>query len=177
MDIGTAILIVAGAIITIVGAIMAIWGLTEKSKGKLETKISTLIKSALLENNLIQERETKLLLDSISAEQMLRIEMIREDMIGYVNNLEETNTKIQDCLDKQKAAIIEAFKQDIRAVYFKLRATGELDDIDKSYVDKIYHYYSILGGNSDIHAKMEEMNKVYSKKTFEAVEKKSKKKE
>lgn len=62
---------------------------------------------------------------------------------------------------------IELYKKDIRDIYFHLRHTGEIKDDEKAYVDKIYHVYKELGGNSDIDAKYKEICDVYSQITFE----------
>lgn len=160
----------------IASAVIAIWKLIERANKKLLDKIDKQIENTLLKNNAIQEREFKLMLDVVNMEQMLRMDALKADLIDFREDQEDYNNRTGEIIELQKAAILETFKQDIRGIYFKLRDTGIMSDKDKSYADKIYHYYHALGGNSDIHAKMDEMNKVYSSKTFEAVEEAKKKK-
>lgn len=62
---------------------------------------------------------------------------------------------------------IETWKNDIRTVYYNLRDSGSISDAEKSYVDKIYHLYKEMGGNSDIDAKYNEMVSVYKKRLSE----------
>lgn len=176
MGIVEAIILAVTTIGGIAAAIITIWKLVERANNKLLDKIDKQIESSLIKNNTIQEREFKLMLDIINMEQMLRIDALKEDLTCFRKDQQEHNDNVGELIELQKAAILETFKQDIRSIYFKLRDTGELEDRDKAYADKIYHYYQALGGNSDVLAKMEEMNQVYSSKTFEAVEEAKKKK-
>ena len=54
---------------------------------------------------------------------------------GLSNNDKEQ----QALIEKQSKAILEGYKHDIRKVYYRLRSSGAISDVDKAYVDKIYH--------------------------------------
>jgi hypothetical protein len=163
----TAILIIG----SLASAILAIWKLTEKTNNKLLNKINTQIEESLLRNNAIQEKEVKLLLDVVSMEFLLKLETVKDEIEQLRVEQKAHNEKVNKVTTAQTHALLEAFKNDIRNIYFTLRETGRLDDVDKSYVDKIYHYYKELGGNSDIHAKVGELNRIYESQTLEAIEK------
>lgn len=156
---------------SLASAILAIWKLTEKANHKLLNRINAQIEESLLRNNAIQEKEVKLLLDVISMEFLLKLETVKDEIEQLKVEQKAHNMKVSKVTTAQTNALLEAFKNDIRNIYFTLRETGRLDDVDKSYVDKIYHYYKELGGNSDIHAKVGELNRIYESQTLEAIEK------
>ena len=156
---------------SLASAILAIWKLTEKANNKLLNKINTQIEESLLRNNAIQEKEFKLLLDVVSMEFLLKLETVKDEIEQLKIEQKAHNKKVDKVTTAQTNALLETFKHDIRNIYFTLRETGRLDDVDKSYVDKIYHHYKELGGNSDIHAKVGELNRIYESQTLEAIEK------
>lgn len=172
----TVTVIIAGilALATIAGAIMTIWLLFEKINKKFSETVNDKVEQALIKNNAIQEKETKLLLDNFSNEHLLRIEILRAELLEFKEEQQETNEANSVITKHQTYSILETFKQDIRDIYFKLRETGVIEDKDKSYVDKIYTYYVALGGNSDIHAKVKEIHEVYSRRTTEMFDEKAK---
>lgn len=163
-----AAILVIGALAS---AILTIWKLIEKTNNKLLNKINTQIEESLIRNNAIQEKEVKLLLDVVSMEFLLKLETVKDEIEHLKVEQKAHNQKVSKLTTAQTNALLEAFKNDIRNIYFTLRETGRLEDVDKSYVDKIYHYYKELGGNSDIHAKVGEMNRIYESQTLEAIEK------
>lgn len=171
MDTVGNILIAVVAIGALAAAILQTWNLTDKADNKLLNKINTQIEESLLRNNAIQEKEVKLLLDVLSMEFLLKLETVKDEIEQLKVEQKAHNKKVDKVTTAQTNALLEAFKNDIRNIYFTLRETGRLDDVDKSYVDKIYHYYKELGGNSDIHAKVGEMNRIYESQTLEAIEK------
>jgi hypothetical protein len=169
-----AVWIILAAIVIIgalAAAILSIWNLTEKANNKLLNKINTQIEESLIRNNAIQEKEFKLLLDVVSMEFLLKLETVKDEIEQLKIEQKEYNNKVNKVTTAQTNALLETFKHDIRNIYFTLRETGRLDDVDKSYVDKIYHHYKELGGNSDIHAKVGELNRIYESQTLEAIEK------
>lgn len=159
------------AIGALASAILTIWKLIEKANNKLLCRIDAQIEESLLKNNAIQEKEVKLLLDVVSMEFLLKLETVKDQIEQLRVEQKAHNEKVNKVTTAQTNALLEAFKNDIRNIYFTLRETGRLDDVDKSYVDKIYHYYKELGGNSDIHAKVGELNRIYESQTLEAIEK------
>lgn len=165
------ILLAVVAIGALASAILQTWNLTEKTNNKLLNKINTQIEESLLRNNAIQEKEVKLLLDVVSMEFLLKLETVKDEIEQLKVEQKAHNKKVNKVITAQTHALLEAFKNDIRNIYFTLRETGRLDDVDKSYVDKIYHFYKELGGNSDIHAKVGELNRIYESQTLEAIEK------
>lgn len=166
-----AAILVIGALGALAAAILSIWNLTEKTNNKLLNKINTQIEESLLKNNAIQEKEVKLLLDVVSMEFLLKLETVKDEIEQLRVEQKAHNEKVNKVITAQTNALLETFKHDIRNIYFTLRETGRLDDVDKSYVDKIYHHYKELGGNSDIHAKVGELNRIYESQTLEAIEK------
>lgn len=170
MEIGQAIIITVSAIAGLAGFILTIWALLEKINKKFAETLDTKIEAILIRNNAIQEKEIKLMIENISTETVLRLETLKDELLSHIKQQEEINKKQEEHIETQRVAILEKFKRDIRDVYYKLRVTGEILDKDKAYVDKIYRYYQDLGGNSDIYAKMKEINEVYAKQTLDAYE-------
>lgn len=94
----------------------------------------------------------------------------RQDIRDLKKDIKE-QTKAQNKLNEtMQQGHLETWKRDIRDAYYTLRETGTIDDYRKSYIDKIYHIYKELGGNSDIDAKYKEISEVYATRTREQVE-------
>lgn len=90
-----------------------------------------------------------------------------KELKAYIEKSNREQKKLNKALQQGH---LETWKNDIRNVYFTLRDTGTLNDHEKSYVDKIYHIYKELDGNSDIDAKYKEICDVYSIRTHEKYE-------
>lgn len=91
-----------------------------------------------------------------------------EKKLNQINKEHQENQKEEwASIQLLKEGLIEAYKNDIRTVYYRLRDTGEISDADKAYVDKIFPKYVAIGGNSDIQAKYEELSRVYERRTQE----------
>lgn len=168
-----AVLIIA--IGSIASAILAVWTLLERFGKKFSKAIDEKIDKALTKNNQIQEKQMKLLIEVAINEQSNKISSFSKDFNRFKKSQTKINQKQLELSNHQRDAILEMFKQDIRDIYYGLRNTGSIDDRDKSYMDKIYNYYALLGGNSDIHAKVKELNEVYSRRTHESYDEKAEK--
>lgn len=97
-----------------------------------------------------------------------------QSMDNKLDNIVKTQKEQIKKQDRQNKLLqsghIETWKNDIRTIYYNLRDTGTISDVEKSYVDKIYHLYKEMGGNSDIDAKYSEMVSVYTRRIREAVD-------
>lgn len=97
-----------------------------------------------------------------------------QSMDNKLDNIVKAQKEQAKKQDKQNKLLqsghIETWKNDIRTIYYNLRDTGTISDVEKSYVDKIYHLYKEMGGNSDIDAKYSEMVSVYTRRLREAMD-------
>lgn len=161
---------------SLAGAILSIWALLAKFNAQLEGRVRKVVKEELAIYSESHDKELALKLDS---QQKILLKDI--DGLGYKvdRQIKSQEGYIEaDKIEKSlmKSALIETYKQDIRDIYYKLRESGEIEDKDKAYVDKIYPYYKSLGGNSDIHSKYSEISQVYSEVTKENYKNKRKNK-
>lgn len=169
MDVSLGMLIaVIGVIVTVFTGILITWQLTDKIK-KSTREISKDVADKQIKeyDKLSQERfanSFKFIEQSIDN----KIDSLKESIDLYIKEQRDTNISDVNSIKLLKASLIEAYKHDIRKVYYKLRETGEIDDHEKAYIDKIYPMYKALGGNSDIEAKYKAMCEVYEKCTQEA---------
>jgi hypothetical protein len=148
-------------------AIMNIWDLSKRIKTRNETTIETVVDKVLekydekvkarLENKVEKHnnailQEFKLLEKQITEHFAQQAELHRENDLS---------------IRLLKDSVLEAYKRSIRDIYYRLSKTGEISDVDKAYIDKIFPKYILMGGNSDIEAKYEEIKGVFSKLTQE----------
>lgn len=163
------------SIAALVGAIMTIWAFYEKLKHKVSDKLIETVNEVLEKNNKVQERQFQLLIDMVERNLENNLTKIKEELNAFKQHQQNLNLEQTTIIDYLKNSILEQFKQDVRDVYYNLRDTGIITDRDKSYIDKMYSYYTLLGGNSDVHAKVKEISEVYSRRTHEAYDEKAKK--
>ena len=155
--------IIAGAIIgfaSLVSAITVIYRASQGTVKKLDDRTKILIRDEV--KPIMDERE----------EQRAELQRIKDEAI--LNELKSLRADLQEERTIQKGlntmiskALVETWKEDFRQIYYELRETGIISCSDKAYLDKIYHYYKDLGGNSDIDAKYKEICLVHSKRTQE----------
>lgn len=166
MTIGDIIWVITG-IASFLGAILVIWNFSNKVKGSLDSNISEVV-NKILEKH---ERDTQYQINcAVEASQksiIKDIQSLENKLDVYVKEQRDTNRKDYESIKLLKESLIEAYKQDIRDIYYRLRSTGEISDADKSYVDKLFPKYIALGGNSDIEAKYSEICRVYETITQE----------
>jgi len=170
----TSIAILVSTIISfasILTAIGAIWTFSSRVKKTFKDSVNVVIKEAL-------EQYDEKINAKIDAS-MLKVQTgISKDMCLMANRLEiftgsqnDRNVLTDDSIKLLKDSLVEAYKRDIRGIYYILRDTGEISDHDKSYVDKVYPKYKALGGNSDVEAKYKEICDIYGMITKENFEK------
>lgn len=171
--ISTELLTLIIALGSIAAAVTAIWILLERISKKFSVIVDTKIESALEKNSKLQEKHLQDMFDIAEKLQEHKFQALRDDLNLFKNEQSLFNMGQEVLTKNQSEAILETFKQDIRDIYYSLRNTGLIEDVDKAYIDKIYTYYTLLGGNSDIHAKVKEINEVYAKRTQEAYDNKA----
>jgi MFS superfamily sulfate permease-like transporter len=166
-DIGYLLSFFAG----ILGSILTIWAFSSKVKQSRDDNISLIVTKALDEyNDKLEDRMEKKIAcaDKVSEQKIFgslsRLEGTLKENIELQKEINASNAEEIDLL---KQSLIETYKQDIRDIYYKLRETGIITDTDKSYIDKLMPKYTNLGGNSDVHAKYDEICRVYEKITEE----------
>lgn len=171
----------AGIIIGFAALLTAIGVISKNAKDMKESfkrNIKDIVKEELAENNVIQDNKLDLKLKHISESNSREIEVLKESFECGHRQLSEKIDKIvtkeeafqQEQLSTNgllKDALIEAYKHDIRDIYYRLRNTGDITDAEKSYIDKIFPKYKAIGGNSDIEAKYGEICRVYERRTQE----------
>lgn len=160
------VIIVIG-IASLLTSISVIWKHINKVKKTLDDKLESVIKEVVSESNIRQDERTKLMLENLKDMFTSETKSIEKKMIAYAEEYNKNRKEELHIIELLKEGLLEAYKNDIRSIYYKLRDTGEITDADKSYIDKIFPKYAALGGNSDIHAKYEEICKVYQRRTQE----------
>lgn len=165
MDTLSMILAIVGSAISI---ILSVWALTERITKKFNQTVDKRIRERDIELKQEIRNERTAMIEAERASIEYRLEALVEDLGLH-------KEQVTHITEHQTKAILEAFKQEIRAIYYRLRSTGTITDIDKAYIDKIYVHYVALGGNSDIAAKYKEMCDVYSRRTHQAYDEKVKK--
>lgn len=164
MNTTVAIIVAIGGVAS---AILAIWALLEKVTKKFERVLENRIKEAIRESKDETRKDMELILEAHRDAVHHRIDSVKSEVKYLGEESRRSDLEHEELLKTQSKAILEGYKHDIRQVYYKLRSSGLITDIDKTFVDKIYHYYKELGGNSDIDSKYKEMCEVYSRRTHE----------
>lgn len=139
-----------------------------KAKKTVEERAYVAIDKVVADRDKMQDEKTRVLLTSLKESISLDIKCLENSLKAYTDQY--TNDKREEwaVIQLLKESLIEAYKNDIRTIYYKLRDTGEITDYDKAYIDKIFPKYIAIGGNSDIRAKYEEICRVYERRTHEA---------
>jgi hypothetical protein len=148
-------------------SISVIWKHINKVKKTLDDRLESVIKEVVFENNTRQDERIKLMLENLKDMFTSETKSIEKRMMSYTEEYNKNRIEELHIIGLLKEGLLEAYKNDIRSVYYRLRDTGEISDADKSYIDKIFPKYAALGGNSDIHAKYEEICRVYERRTQE----------
>jgi len=173
------IIAVIAVIASFLGSILIIWNFTSKVKKSVNDSVTKLIKDNQKENDEAIDRRIACSGDSTQKIISASIKALEDKFTEFIEIQKETNRLDYESIKLLKESLVEAYKQDIRTIYYRLRDTGEITDHDKSYVDKLFPKYVALGGNSDIEAKYAEMCRVYetiTQENFEKARAKAKKK-
>lgn len=160
----TAGIVATAALLT---SITALWKRINKVKESFEDKLENAIRQVVLESNQRQDERTAIMLENLKSMFKLETKNIDKRLNDFSKEYKESQKEEWAAIQLLKESLIEAYKNDIRTVYYKLRDTGEISDADKAYVDKIFPKYVAIGGNSDIKAKYEELSRVYERRTQE----------
>lgn len=152
---------------SVITALTVIAVFIRKSNNTVNDRIRTVAKEVAAEETEIErelrKQDTKRLEENIQT----RLDGLEKKLDTLIDhNLKQSKKQDKVNLLLQQGHI-ETWKNDIRTIYYNLRDTGNISDVEKSYVDKIYHLYEEMGGNSDIKAKYEEMTSVYKKRLEE----------
>ncbi len=143
-------------------AVLAIWALQSRFNRSFEEKIKKTVDPMIKksEDNMIKLMEEK---DSSSNKDVLHelkaLSARFEEYAAKQNKYNEIDVKRFRILEQ---GLVEAYKKQIRNVYYSARDNGVIRDSEMAYIQKIYPYYKAMGGNSDVKAKVDELNKVYS---------------
>lgn len=169
------IIIAFAALLTAIGVISKN---AKDIKNSFKNSIKEIVKEELEVNNVIQDEKLDIKLKHMAESNTREIEVLKE---SFTCSNKQLGEKIDIIVDKEenfrreqlatngllKEALIEAYKHDIRDIYYRLRNTGDITDAEKSYIDKIFPKYKAIGGNSDIEAKYGEICRVYERRTQE----------
>lgn len=139
-----------------------------KAKKTVEERAYAAIDKAVADRDKMQDEKTRVLLTSLKESISLDIKCLENSLKAYTDQYTKDKHEEWAVIQLLKESLIEAYKNDIRKIYYKLRDTGEITDYDKAYIDKIFPKYTAIGGNSDIRAKYEEICRVYERRTHEA---------
>jgi hypothetical protein len=170
LEIDVALLVIIG-LGSLASAVLAIWTLLTRVKSSFKDIVTEIVGRVVKENIADSEGRTQ---KSIEASERRQIEALSGLKIEIEANRQDDLRDKKEAIAAQQLtqhALVEAYKQDFRDIYYILRETGEISDHDKAYIDKIYPYYKQLGGNSDIAAKYEEICRVVDRRTQEAFDK------
>jgi len=154
-------------IATFLTSVAVIWKHLDKIKKTLDLKMEKTIKEIVQDSNIRQDERTSLMLENLKLIFTSEVRGIESRITDYAEKYNKDKEEERAMLQLLKDSLIEAYKNDIRIIYYKLRDTGEISDTDKSYADKIFPKYIAIGGNSDIQAKYEELCRVYERRTQE----------
>jgi len=160
------VMIVVG-IATIITSLSVIWKHINKVKKNLDDRLEKVIKEVVLDSNKRQDERTQLMLQNLKDMFSTEMKVIETKVVAYADQYAKDKQEEWSMIQLLKEGLIEAYKNDIRTIYYKLRDTGEIADADKAYIDKIFSKYVAIGGNSDIQAKYEEISRVYERRTQE----------
>jgi len=155
------------AITTLLASITALWKRIEKVKAVLDEKLEKAVRQVVLESNQRQDERTAIMLENLKTLFKLETKNIERQLNDLKRQIDKDRKEELNVLQLLKDGLIEAYKNDIRGVYYRLRDTGQINDSDKAYIDKIFPKYVAIGGNSDIQAKYEEICRVYERRTQE----------
>jgi len=139
-----------------------------KAKKTVEERAYVAIDKVVADRDKMQDEKTSVLLTSLKESISLDIKRIENSLKAYTDQYTKDKREEWAVIQLLKDSLIEAYKNDIRTIYYNLRDTGEITDHDKAYIDKIFPKYIAIGGNSDIRAKYEEICRVYERRTHEA---------
>lgn len=158
------------SIASIVTALTVIAHFVKKSNDTVNERIRREAKEVAIE----EANKERVMRESELKNMETAITKALQSMDSKLDSIAETQKEQAKKQDKQNKLLqsghIETWKNDIRTIYYNLRDTGTISDVEKSYVDKIYHLYKEMGGNSDIDAKYSEMVSVYTRRLREAMD-------
>ena len=162
-------------IATLLGAVAIIINFFESSKERLRKTIREVMDERMTSYNQAIDCRIDTSLLSLQNQTNSKVEGLERKFDEYVRSDREyklsKDKEFADIVVLLKNSHIEAYKNDIRSIYYNLRETGYISDYDKSYVDTIYPLYTKMGGNSDIQAKYAEICEVYGRITQERFDK------
>lgn len=167
----TALLLALGGLSA---AVLSIWALLDRVSKKFSNIVDIKVNATFEKNSKIQEKQIQTLFEAAEKVQENKFKSISADIAQFKEEQQLFNTG-QDALTRsQTEAILETFAQDIRDIHDNLRRTGSISEADKTYVDRIYPHYIILGGKNGVHNMVKEINDVYTRRAQEAYDDKAK---
>jgi hypothetical protein len=161
------LVMIIGGIAALLTSISIIWKHINKVKRNLDDRLESVIKEVVIESNQRQDERTTLMLQNLKDMMTTELRVIETKIVAYANEYTKNREEELSMIQLLKDGLIEAYKNDIRTIYYTLRDTGEITDANKAYIDKIFPKYIAIGGNSDIQAKYEEISRVYERRTQE----------
>ena len=161
------LVMIIGGIGALLTSISIIWKHINKVKRNLDDRLESVIKEVVIESNQRQDERTTLMLQNLKDMMTTELRVIETKLVAYANEYTKNREEELSMIQLLKDGLIEAYKNDIRTIYYTLRDTGEITDANKAYIDKIFPKYIAIGGNSDIQAKYEEISRVYERRTQE----------
>lgn len=155
----------------LLAAITIIWNFSNRIEKSLDKKIDEKVVTKIKENDEKVAKDIEHAIDKSNISLIGEIKLLNQRFESHYEQQDKLHESERKRVSLLTHSVLEAYKRSIRDVYYRLRQTGEISDVDMSYVDKIYPKYVDMGGNSDIRAKYEEMKGVYSQLTQERYEK------
>jgi hypothetical protein len=148
-------------------SITAIWVLLSRFNKSLDSKIGQTVeplidKSEKRMEKLMEEKD-----ESSNKDVLFALKELNKSFEAYTKRQDIYNANDVKRFNMVERSLVESYKKQIRNIYYNLANTGVIKDEEWSYIQKIFPYYKAMGGNSDIEAKYEEMNKVISDITQE----------
>jgi hypothetical protein len=151
----------------LITAVTVIWNFFKKLKTSIEELMVEILDKELAKVNKQVDDKIKVSVDASKERLDNSVSAMNTKFDLFIDTYHKSCEENGSTIMLLKSSLIEAYKQDIRKIYYKLRETGELNEYDKAYVDKIFPLYRAVGGNSDIEAKYMEMCHVYERRTQE----------
>jgi len=148
-------------------SITAIWILLSRFNKSLDSKIEKVV-APMIDKS---EERMRTMMDDKDESSNKDVLHSRKELSSnfdkYVVKQKEYNQHDVERLKVLEQSLIESYKKQIRNIYYRVRNDGFIKDEEMAYLQKIFPYYKAMGGNSDIEAKYDELNRLYSEVTQE----------
>ena len=146
----------------VASTILVIWNLSNRVKKERVKNIKEIVNAVFDSYSKDTDHKIEKAVRESSRELLQEIKKIEGNIERFFSTQTKFNKASREATSLLKESVIESYKRSIRDVYYKLSKTGEITDVDKAYIDKIFPKYKTLGGNSDIEAKYKEISKVFT---------------